>query len=56
MKTRVVEKPMEIEALIRIGAKGFGDMIKAGVDAEKKIMAVGGGELHAGGIFIELLS
>jgi len=46
MKIIIVEKPIAIKELIKIGKEGFGDMVKAVVDVEKKIMAVGG-ELHS---------
>ncbi len=43
---RIIEETIELEELMRIGEKGFGDMVKAVVDVEKEIMAVGG-EVHA---------
>ncbi|MBM4325398.1 MAG: hypothetical protein FJ115_17750 [Deltaproteobacteria bacterium] len=43
---RVIEEVMDIKELVKIGTEGFGDMVKAVVDVEKKIMAVGG-ELHS---------
>ena len=46
MNIRVVEEVMDIKELVKIGAEGFGDMVKAVVDVEKRIMAVGG-ELHS---------
>ncbi|MBM4309219.1 MAG: hypothetical protein FJ123_21030 [Deltaproteobacteria bacterium] len=42
----IVEEPMAIKELMKIGEEGFGDMVKAVVDVERKIMAVGG-ELHS---------
>jgi len=55
MKIIIVENPVEIKELIKIGEEGFGDMVKVVVDIEKKIMAVGG-ELHADGEAILLSS
>jgi hypothetical protein len=46
MKIKMVEETIDIKELIKIGEEGFGDLIKAVVDIEKKIMAIGG-ELHA---------
>jgi hypothetical protein len=46
MNIRVIEEVMDIEELVRIGAEGFGDLVKGVVDIEKEIMAIGG-ELHA---------
>jgi len=46
MKIKIVEKNIDIKELIRIGEEGFGEMVKAVVDVEKEIMAIGG-ELHA---------
>ena len=42
----LVEQAVSVPELKAIAAKRFGDMIKAVVDIEKKVMAVGG-ELHA---------
>jgi len=46
MKIKIVEETIDITELIKIGEEGFGDLIKAVVDIEKEIMAIGG-ELHA---------
>jgi len=46
MKIKMVEETIDIKELIKIGEEGFGDLIKAVVDIEKEIMAIGG-ELHA---------
>jgi hypothetical protein len=46
MKIKIVEETIDIKELIKIGEEGFGDLIKAVVDIEKEIMAIGG-ELHA---------
>lgn len=43
---QLVESPISQAQLTHIAAERFGDMVKAVVDIEKKIMAVGG-ELHA---------
>jgi len=42
----LVEKPIGKTELKQIAEKRFGDMVKAVVDLDKKIMAIGGG-LHA---------
>lgn len=42
----IVEKSIPLSSLQEIAKKRFGDMVKAVVDIERKIMAVGG-ELHA---------
>jgi hypothetical protein len=46
MKILMIEEIIAIKDLAKIGEEGFGDMVKAVVDIERKIMAVGG-ELHA---------
>lgn len=46
MKIIIVEKTIDMKKLVKIGEAGFGDMVKAVVDVERKIMAVGG-ELHS---------
>lgn len=46
MDIRIVKIPIKRQALSEIATKGFGDMVKAVVDVEMRIMAVGG-ELHA---------
>lgn len=43
---RVIEKSIPLDELRAIAKERFGDMVKAAVDIEKKIMALGG-ELHA---------
>jgi hypothetical protein len=48
MKIIIVEESIPIKELIKLGEEGFGDMVKAVVDVEKGILAVGG-ELHADG-------
>lgn len=42
----IIETSIPLARLVEIAKKGFGEMVKAVVDIEKKIMAVGG-ELHA---------
>ena len=46
MKIKIVEEPIDIKELGKIGEEGFGDLVKGVVDIEKEIMAIGG-ELHA---------
>lgn len=46
MKIIIIEESIAIKELIKIGAEGFGEMVKAVVDVEKKILALGG-ELHS---------
>ena len=46
MNIRVITKPLAREELAEIAREGFGDVVKAVVDIEREIMAVGG-ELHA---------
>ncbi len=46
MKIKIVEEPIDIKELGKIGEEGFGDMVKGVVDIEKGIMAIGG-ELHS---------
>jgi len=46
MKTEIVEKTIELRELKERAGEGFGDLIKAVVDIEKEMMAIGG-ELHA---------
>lgn len=43
---RIVDKKISIEELKKLAKSSFGDLVKAVVDIEKKIMIVGG-ELHA---------
>ncbi|MBI2624514.1 hypothetical protein HYW67_03385 [Candidatus Parcubacteria bacterium] len=43
---RIVKISIKRQTLSEIAAEGFGDMVKAVVDVEQRIMAVGG-ELHA---------
>lgn len=42
---RIIKKPISRAELKRIAEERFGDLVKAAVDIEQKIMAVGG-ELH----------
>lgn len=46
MKIEIIQKSITKKTLIEIAREGFGDLVKAVVDAEKGIMALGG-ELHA---------
>ncbi|HEX9679258.1 MAG TPA: DUF5674 family protein, partial [Candidatus Saccharimonadales bacterium] len=46
METKVISQPIEFEKLQALARQGFGDMVKAVVDLEQKIMAIGA-ELHA---------
>lgn len=46
MDTKIIDKPINLQELKNIASKQFGDMVKAVVDLDEKIMAVGG-ELHA---------
>lgn len=46
MQIRIVEKPISKKDLLNLAEEGFGDLVKAVVDIEKEIMAIGG-ELHA---------
>ena len=46
MSIKILRKPIPKEELRKIALEGFGDLVKAVVDTEKEIMAIGG-ELHA---------
>ena len=46
MEIKVVKEKIELEEVKRLAKEGFGDMVKAVVDIEKEVMALGG-ELHA---------
>ncbi len=46
MEAKIVEKPISKSELKALAEEGFGDMVKAVVDVEKKVMALGS-ELHA---------
>ncbi|MFH1393025.1 MAG: DUF5674 family protein [Patescibacteria group bacterium] len=46
MEIKIVEDTISKEELKQIAENQFGDLVKAVVDVEKKIMAIGG-ELHA---------
>lgn len=43
---KIIEEPLSKKELIEIAEEGFGDLVKAVVDIEKGLMAIGG-ELHA---------
>jgi hypothetical protein len=46
MQTEIIDGPITLAYLRELAAAGFGDMVKAVVDVERHIPAVGG-ELHA---------
>jgi len=46
MEIKVIERPIAKDELINIAAQWFGAMVKAVVDLEKNIIAIGG-EMHA---------
>jgi len=46
METKIVSDKISLLELQQMAQEGFGDMVKAVVDVDKEIMAVGG-ELHA---------
>lgn len=46
MDIEIIDKPVDDKYLTEVAGKRFGDLIKAVVDIEKEIMAIGG-ELHA---------
>jgi len=46
MQIRIVSAPMALDELRRLAAEQFGDFVKAVVDVERDVMAIGG-ELHA---------
>jgi hypothetical protein len=46
MPTRIVREPMTLGELRTMASEQFGDMVKAVVDVEQGLMAIGG-ELHA---------
>ncbi len=43
---RYVDAPISTQLLKQLAAERFGDMVKAVVDVERRVMAIGG-ELHA---------
>jgi len=46
MEIKIIKKPITKAELARMAREQFGDMVKAAVDVEQNIMAIGGG-LHA---------
>ncbi|MCR4261005.1 MAG: DUF5674 family protein [Candidatus Colwellbacteria bacterium] len=42
----IVRKPIERARLVKVAEDGFGDLVKAVVDIQQEIMAIGG-EMHA---------
>ena len=45
MEIKIIKSPIAISELKRIAEQRFGDLVKAAVDIEQEIMAIGG-ELH----------
>ncbi len=48
MEIEIVREPISVKKLSEIAENQFGDLVKAVVDIEREIMAIGG-ELHADG-------
>ena len=48
MEIKIIKTPINKQQLAEIAKKQFGDLVKAVVDVEQEIMAIGG-ELHADG-------
>ncbi|MDP2211421.1 MAG: DUF5674 family protein [Candidatus Aquicultor sp.] len=46
MDIRIIKKPIAVRELIEIAREQFGDLVKAVVDIDMEIIAIGG-ELHA---------
>jgi hypothetical protein len=46
MSIRIIREPVTIEELLGMAAEQFGDFVKAVVDVQRGVMALGG-ELHA---------
>ena len=46
MEITVIRTPVGLEVVRKAAADGFGDMVKAVVDVERRVLALGG-ELHA---------
>lgn len=46
MEIKIVKDNISMNEVAKLASDGFGDMVKAVVDIEKEIMAIGG-ELHA---------
>lgn len=46
MRTEVIDKSVSLGYLRQLAETGFGNLVKAVVDVERRVMAVGG-ELHA---------
>lgn len=46
MDIKIIKEKIELDEVKRMAEEGFGDMVKAVVDLEKKVIALGG-ELHA---------
>lgn len=45
-KIQIVKEPIKKSEIMEIASKGFGEVVKAVVDIEQEIMAIGG-ELHS---------
>jgi hypothetical protein len=46
MQIEIVDRPITLDYLRDLATTGFGDLVKAVVDVERRVMAIGG-ELHA---------
>jgi hypothetical protein len=46
MEMRLIEKPISLSELVTMAKNQFGEMVKATVDVERKVLAIGG-ELHS---------
>ncbi len=46
MPIQIIREPVTLEELLRMAAEQFGDFVKAVVDVQRGVMAIGG-ELHA---------
>ena len=46
MQIRIIGTPISRDELVKIAKEGFGDMVKAVVDINRQVIALGG-ELHA---------
>ena len=46
MEIKIIDSPVDIREIRRLAEASYGDMVKAVVDIERRVMAVGG-ELHA---------
>ncbi len=46
MEIKIIEEPIALKELVEIARNQFGDLVKAVVDIDREIIAIGG-ELHA---------